>query len=168
VKEGNKWLISLARDWPEEASAAEIQLRQLSWLIGDWVDEHASSAIETTYRRGADGKSILGESTVHMAGKPVMTVTTRIGWNPATEQIHSWVFDSEGGFGQGDWTRDGDRWIVRMSGVTGKGALSSATNIFNRLSNHTFSWQSVNRMIGGEAAPDIAFSVSARKPPAPQ
>jgi uncharacterized protein (TIGR02246 family) len=168
VKEGNKWLISLARDWPEEASSAELQLRQLAWLVGDWVDESSASAIASSYKLAADGMTILGESTVHMAGKPVMTVTTRIGWNPAAEQVHSWVFDSEGGFAQGDWTREGDRWTARMSGVTGKGELCNSTNIITRLSPHTWSWQSVDRIVGGNAAPDIGISVNAKKPPAPQ
>ena len=32
-----------------------------------------------------------------------MTVTQRIGWDPAAKQIRSWEFDSEGGFGEGTW-----------------------------------------------------------------
>jgi hypothetical protein len=103
-----------------------------------------------------------------MAGQPVMTVTTRIGWDPASREIRSWVFDSEGGFSQGAWARDGDAWIARMTGVTGEGRLCSSTNILTRLSDHSFGWESVNRVVGGEPAPDLAWSVSARKPPMPQ
>ena len=36
---------------------------------------------------------------IHVQGKPVMNVTQRIGWDPLTKQIKSWVFDSDGGYG---------------------------------------------------------------------
>ena len=40
-----------------------------------------------------------------------------IGWDPATEQIRSRVFDSDGGFGQGTWKKKGNRWYIQQSGV---------------------------------------------------
>ena len=30
-----------------------------------------------------------------------------IGWDPVAKQIHSWVFDSDGGYGEGTWTHKG-------------------------------------------------------------
>ena len=54
-------------------------------------------------------------------GRPAMTGSQRIGWDPLAKKIHSWVFDSEGGLAEGVWTRDGNRWIVKLSGVTRDG-----------------------------------------------
>ena len=41
--------------------------------------------------------------------------TQRIGWDPVAGQFRSWDFDSQGGYSEGLWSRDGDRWIIKMS-----------------------------------------------------
>ena len=53
---------------------------------------------------------------------PVMTISERIGWDPLSRQIKSWVFDSRGGYGDGalDPTRKSvghqvDRRLARRS-----------------------------------------------------
>ena len=71
-----------------------------------------------------------------------MTGTQRIGWDPVTRNIRSWVFDSEGGFGEGVWTREGNKWIVKKTGVTGDGKIASATNIISQVSKHRMTWES--------------------------
>ena len=48
-------------------------------------------------------------------------------------QFKTWIFDSEGGFGEGYWTRDGDRWLIKAEGVRQDGQPASATNIITRL-----------------------------------
>ena len=65
-------------------------------------------------------------------GKPVMSVTQRIGWDPLARQFRSWEFDSEGGFGEGRWSRDGERWVVKHTGVRPEGTTASATNIMTQ------------------------------------
>jgi hypothetical protein len=49
-----------------------------------------------------------------------------IGWDPLEERIRSWTFDGEGGFGEGTWTREGDRWLLRETGVAPDGTRTSA------------------------------------------
>ena len=53
-----------------------------------------------------------------------MTVTQRIGWDPLTKQIKSWVFDSEGGYGDGLWTRKGNQWVIKSTGVLPDGRIA--------------------------------------------
>jgi hypothetical protein len=109
----------------------------------------------------------LSEFKVQIGGRPLMTGTQRIGWDPLAKKIRSWVFDSEGGFGEGIWTREGNQWIVKMTGVTRDGKIASATNITTRVSKHRMTWQSRDRIIGGEKTLDIAEIPITRKPPPP-
>jgi uncharacterized protein (TIGR02246 family) len=167
VRRDDKWLVASARDLPDEAAAPEEQLKQLQWMIGDWVDESAEALVMTSYRWTDNQCYILSEFKVQVGGRPVMTGTQRIGWDPLAKTIRSWVFDSEGGFGEGLWTREENRWIVKMTGVTRDGKIASATNVITRASKDRMTWQSRDRIVGGEKTPDIAEIPIARKPPPP-
>ena len=95
-----------------------------------------------------------------------MTVTQRIGWDPLARQFRSWEFDSEGGFGEGRWSRDGDRWVVKHTGVRPEGTTASATNIMIRGSVPT--WSGGSRPTGSSAAspcPTTRSYVLVRVPP---
>jgi hypothetical protein len=78
-----------------------------------------------------------------------------IGWDPADKQIRSWVFDSDGGFGQGTWTNKGNRWYVQQTGVLADGRKSSAVNIITKLDEGTCTLQSINRTVDGDLLPNI-------------
>ena len=41
--------------------------------------------------------------------------TQVIGWDPAAGTIRSWMFDSDGGFGEGTWSKKDNSWIVKFS-----------------------------------------------------
>jgi len=165
--QGGKWAMASARDLPDEAPTPEEQLKQLRWMIGEWVDESPEALVMTSYRWTDNQCYILSEFKVQIGGRPVMTGSQRIGWDPLAKKIRSWVFDSEGGFGEGSWTRDGNRWIVKRTGVTRDGKLASATNIITRVSKHRMTWQSRDRIVGGEKAPDVEEIPITRKPPPP-
>ena len=164
---GGKWMTASARDLPDEAPTPEEQLKQLEWIIGEWVDESPEALVMTSYRWTDNQCYILSEFKVQIGGRPVMTGTQRIGWDPLAKKIRSWVFDSEGGFGEGLWTRDGNQWIVKMTGVRRDGKIASATNITTRVSKDRMTWQSRDRIVGGEKAPDIEEIPITRKPPPP-
>ena len=168
TKQDGKWLTASAKDLPDAPPTPEEQLKQLEWMIGDWVDESPDAVVITSYRWTDNQCYILGEFKVQTGGRPLMTGTHRIGWDPVAKTIRSWAFDSEGGFSEGIWSRDGNQWIVKMSGVTRDGKIASATNITTRVSKHRMTWQSRDRIIGGEKMPDIEEIPIARKPPAPQ
>ena len=162
-----KWLTASARDLPDDTPTPEEQLKQLQWMIGEWVDESPEALVITSYRWTDNQCYILSEFKMQVGGRPVMTGTQRIGWDPLSKNIRSWVFDSEGGFGEGIWTREGNQWIVKMTGVTRDGKVASATNITTRVSKHRMTWQQRDRIVGGEKTPDIAEIPITRKPPPP-
>jgi uncharacterized protein (TIGR02246 family) len=167
TRQDGKWLTAAARDLPDDTPTPEEQLKQLQWMIGEWVDESPEALVMTSYRWTDNQCYILSEFKVQVGGRPVMTGTQRIGWDPLAKKIRSWVFDSEGGFGEGIWTREGNHWIVKMTGVTRDGKIASATNITTRVSKDRMTWQQRDRMVGEEKTPDIAEIPITRKPPPP-
>jgi uncharacterized protein (TIGR02246 family) len=167
VKQGGKWLYSSVREEVEPGLPHSERLKELEWLVGDWIDESSDSVIHGTCRWSPDQKFLLRDFTIHAEGKSVMTVTQRIGWDPLSKQIKSWVFDSEGGYGDGLWTRNGNQWIIKSSGVLPDGRIATATNILTRVGPNTARWASTERTVGGHHAPDRFENMMVRRPPSP-
>ena len=169
VKQDGRWMMASAHDVsPGVDDTPEEHLEQLAWLVGDWVDESPEAVIETTYRWDEGHKFLLSEFNAKVAGRDVMHGTQRIGWDPQARVIRSWVFDSDGGFTEGVYSRDGNQWIIKLAGVTSDGKASSATNVLTRLNKDRASWESRDRTVGGEPTPDTGLLMMVRKPPQPQ
>lgn len=167
VKQGGKWLMASARDLPDEQAEAQDQLNQLHWLIGEWVDENPDALVNSSYRWSTNHHFILCDFTVNLNGQMAMTGTQRIGWDPLAKTIRSWAFDSEGGFVEGVWSREGNKWIIKNTGVTSDGKAASSTNYLTRVRKHHLTWESRDRFVGGEKTPDIGPISIARQPPTP-
>jgi uncharacterized protein (TIGR02246 family) len=167
VKQDGHWQMASARDLPNDESDAGDALAQLAWLIGDWVDESPDALVMTSYGWDADHRAILSEFKVQVGGRPAMSGTQRIAWDPQTKKLHSWVFDSEGGFAEGVWTRHGNQWIVKTTGTRSDGSPSSATNVTTQLGKDRMSWQSRDRIVGDDLLPGVGPVTVVRKPPQP-
>ena len=167
VKQAGVWRMASARDLPDEEETAKEELDQLHWLIGDWVDEDPDATVHTSYRWSQNHHFILCDFEANLNGQMAMTGTQRIGWDPLAKTIRSWSFDSEGGFTEGVWSREGNQWIIKTTGVTNDGKAASSTNYMTRLHKHRLTWESRDRFIGGEKTADIGPIAIARQAPAP-
>ena len=136
-------------------------------MVGEWVNESQDAVVQTTCKWADDGNFLVREFTMKTHGQPVLSGTQRIGWDPVRGQFKTWIFDTEGGFGEGYWTRNGDEWVIKVEGVRQDGKHASATNILKRLGKDRASWQSVDRTLGGVALPGIDEFTLVRKPPEP-
>jgi uncharacterized protein (TIGR02246 family) len=166
VKKDGRWLQAAVRDELQpKALTAHDHLKELEWLVGDWVNESQDAVVHTTCKWTADGNFLVREFTMKTRGEPVLSGTQRIGWDPTRRQFKTWVFDSEGGFGEGYWTRNGNQWVIKAEGTRQDGQHASATNIITQLGKDRASWQSVDRTVGGEALPGINEFTIVRKPP---
>jgi uncharacterized protein (TIGR02246 family) len=170
VKRGWKWLVAEIREYPapvEHVSSYD-RLKELEWMIGDWVDESESVKSSSTVRWADDKSFLVRTYQVEVKGEKATSGTMFIGWDPQTGQIKSWLFDSHGGHGEGLWTRTGEKeWVVKAQGVLRDGRPTSATQIHVILNNDSVKTSSIDRIIGGQIAPDIADVVMVRKPPQP-
>jgi uncharacterized protein (TIGR02246 family) len=150
VREGGRWLMALLREWPDEG----VSLRDLDWLIGTWEAKTDEAAVRTIYTWDAKKNSIRCDISIKGEGRNVRATQVLLK-DPRTSQLRSWMFDDDGGFGDGTWTRDGKRWVIAATGVQADGGEMTATNILMPVDKDTFSWQSTERTLDGEALPNI-------------
>ena len=159
VKSGDRWLISSARDLPAEAEDAPSltypQLKSLEWIIGDWVDAGGKGAVQIKCRWAPNKSFLLMDYEVKNEGAEPLLVTQRIGWDPVNNRVRSWVFDSTGGFGEGYWQREGNKWVVGASGILADGGTGGSTNIYEFKDENTFLYRSVDREIDGQPVADV-------------
>jgi uncharacterized protein (TIGR02246 family) len=170
VKLDGKWQLACVRDWeapPEAPSPRERLEQELSWLVGEWIDEGTESDVRTVCRWHDNGNFLIQEFEVNVAGVITMTGTMRIGWNAVARQFQSWVFDSLGGHSMGFWVPDGDRWIVKLQGATAAGEVASSTNSYRPVGADTIAWGSFDRVVDGERQDDIEEIVVKRRAPLP-
>ncbi len=173
VKTNGKWHIASVRNHaPLDRREHQTRLQQLDWLIGDWVDENDDAVVHFACEPIDNGNFLIRSFSIHVAGVAEMTGTQRIGWDPLTGQLRTWIFDSEGSFGEGFWSRriddDGaESWLLKTSGVMADGQTASSTSIYTAVNDHTMTWQSVDHEIGGEQQPDSEIMTVVRSAPAP-
>lgn len=171
VKADGKWQIASVHDQHGVSIPThEEQLAELDFLQGEWVDEADDSVVSFNTHPTDNGKFLLREFTLKLAGHDALSGTQRIGWDPVSGQLRTWIFDSDGGFAEGVWQRSGDDWIMQASGVTSDGEIASGTSIYKIVNDHTMTWQSVDYEIGGVRVPDgPVFTLTHRAPsPTPQ
>jgi uncharacterized protein (TIGR02246 family) len=167
VKRANQWLIASVREQADPFIRPHDRLKDLEWMLGDWVDEGHDAVVRVHCAWSDDGNFLLRTFAVTRQGKPVMHVTQRIGWDPGAKQVRSWDFDSEGGFGEATWSRQAERWVVKQNGVRPDGTTASATHTMVRQRPDLVRWTSSDRTVGDALVPDEAAYVLVRVPPAP-
>jgi uncharacterized protein (TIGR02246 family) len=160
TKASGKWQILSVRDLPgapleEDANASTVQLRQLDWLIGNWLYQDKDTVVTLSCRPTQKQSFLLFEQAVRVKGEEVLSLTQVLGWDPLQQQFRSWVFDSAGGFGDGLWERRGNEWLVAVDGVRSDGRQASGTNSWRFVDDNTFEWAATDREIDGEPAPDL-------------
>jgi uncharacterized protein (TIGR02246 family) len=167
VKRDGKWQMALARDQDGDPPTNHERLEPLAWLVGDWVDDGGNVVVRSTCKWSEDGNFLLQNFNLQIEGQEAMKVSQRIGWDPLAKRIRSWVFDSEGGFGESVWTRNGVGWIIKASAVRPDGKTGSATNVLVPAGKDGYVWRSTDRVVGDETVAPIEVKVI-RKPPQPK
>lgn len=156
VRRDGKWLLDRVSEEnaPAEPAARE-HLKDLEWMVGRWVDQDDEATVTAECDWSRNGNFLVRSFTVQVGDKLDMAGMQIIGWDPSAKQIRSWVFDSDGGFGEGVWTHQGDRWFVHQTGTLPDGRKSSSVNVLKRIDDNTCTLQSVDRMVDGELQPNI-------------
>ncbi len=165
VKQGGQWRQAAVRDELAHDLSPHDRLKELEWLVGDWVNESQAAVVSTSCKWAKGGNFLDREFSMKTEGQPVLSGTQRIGWDPLKRQFKTWIFDSEGGHGEGYFTHTGDQWVVKVEGVGREGQPVSATNIITRVGKDRMNWQSTERTVGGSALPGIDEFTIVRKPP---
>jgi uncharacterized protein (TIGR02246 family) len=164
------WKIASMREYPEEPEvvATEDRLKELEFLIGDWVDEGGDSLVATSIKWSADKSCLIREFSILQQGKELMTGLQRIAVDPLTGTVKGWSFDSEGGHGESTWTKNGDSWLVRGTGVTSDGDAAAATYILKAISKDRIELKTMHKVVGdtveGDSTSILVRRVIVREP----
>jgi uncharacterized protein (TIGR02246 family) len=168
TKANDKWQVASVREFADDPpTTPHEQLQPLAWLIGDWISEGGDSIVRISYRWSDDGNFLLGDYKVTKNGKTSMDSVQRIGWDPLRNQVRSWLFDSDGGYGEGEWAALEDGYRIRSSAVAPDGSVGSANMEAKKLSDSRFVLTGTNRIVAGEPVADFEITVS-KKPPQPR
>ncbi|MFN9367824.1 MAG: YybH family protein [Planctomycetia bacterium] len=180
VRQAGAWKLAALREDRLDAPAGAETLQDLDWMVGEWtVNEDRvgrptaaagnRAAMEVTVRWNANRTFLLRDLKIPVeaadeSGQPsVLSVTQRIGWDPLSRRIRSWVFSSDGGHGEAIWSRDGDSWVARTAAVLPDGTQTSSLNIYSFDGKDRCVWRSLPTHVGGEHAPAFTM-VMTRKP----
>jgi uncharacterized protein (TIGR02246 family) len=169
VKTDGHWRIRSARDLTPEPSGEAIagrRLRELEWLIGDWSSGGEDSSVHLKNSWALNKAYLVQEYEVKHKQGAGSKVVQWVGYDPRSDQIRSWVFDDQGGFGSAVWTRNGNTWTSESVGVLPDGGTGSAVSMVKYRDDKTFVWQSIRREADGQPLPDIEakFTRQSAKP----
>ncbi|MFO0012139.1 MAG: YybH family protein [Planctomycetota bacterium] len=156
VKRDGQWLLDRMTEEEVIAPPSHYEpLKGLEWMVGRWVDQDDKATVVTECRWARNNNFLVRTFEVHVRERIDMSGIQFIGWDPASKQIRSWVFDSDGGFGQGNWTKKENRWYIQQTGVLHDGRKHASVNIITYLNDDAFTLQSVNRTVDGELLPNV-------------
>jgi uncharacterized protein (TIGR02246 family) len=156
LKDG-KWLIASVRESRVDVASNYPQLQPLEWLIGSWVAKSPRRTTETTFawtKNKSFIKRTFRSTTTEKDETKITTGTQVIGYDPTTDKIRSWLFDSEGGFAESAWSDEENRMVGQTRSVLSDGSDAHSTDVLTRISNDEFTVQSTNRTVDGESVED--------------
>jgi uncharacterized protein (TIGR02246 family) len=172
VKHEGAWKLAAVREARGEDPSPEAALADLDWMVGDWVvvdapgrqDDPARPQIEVSAHWNASKTYLTRTMTITPGGNvPPLEITQRIGWDPLSKSVHSWVFGSDGSHGEANWTRDGKSWVAQARAIHPDGSQSTSLNIYTYDGKDRCVWKSLPTHVGSEAMPTVNMTM-VRKP----
>jgi uncharacterized protein (TIGR02246 family) len=148
VKRDGRWMLSSVREAIATSPTSSDHLHPLEWLLGEWVGQSGDAVILVSSHWSEGGNYIVRDFVFCSEGDDLLTGTQRIGWDPSSGKLKSWMFDSNGGSGEGYWRRDGERWIVDSNEVMPDGKKSSASTILTPGDANHFVWEVQSAKVG--------------------
>ena len=165
AKQGDQWRLASVKDQEidEEAGA---KLEDLDWLIGQWIDETSESLMKIDCYWHESGSYLIRDFEITVEGLLASRGTERIGWDPLQQKARSWLFDSEGGFLEGTWVKQGDHWTIATHGYRPDGVPTHATYSVTPLRDDAYHMGATNRTAGRKELEDFEMTI-VRRPPTP-
>jgi uncharacterized protein (TIGR02246 family) len=153
VREGEAWLTASVRESYPDTPAEEDQLADLAWLIGDWEGKRGDRDARTSYAWGDEKAFIVCKYRVTEGDKVVAAGMEVIAKDPESGQIRGWLFGRTGVLAESYWPRDGQQWVVDITGTLPDRTGVEATNAIVPNGPDAFSWVSVERSAEGQSLP---------------
>ncbi|MBA4018910.1 MAG: DUF4440 domain-containing protein [Pirellula sp.] len=163
----DSWLVASVRELSEPEVSSHDRLQELAWLVGKWREDSGGRSLDTEWTWSEDGNALVSRFTLRGVDPKSRSGTHRVGWDAERKQFRSWVFDADGGAGEGWWARGADgSWSVPMHGVNAAGTRVSSVLTYVRDGVDTLTIAQQQRIVGDESLPAISSRV-VRQPPQP-
>lgn len=158
VKNDGQWRLANLREtrMPETTSD---DLAGLDGMVGQWTGQVDKARFDISTRWNEKHTFLERDLTVTHEGKVVLSGAQRIGIDPLDGQIKSWMHDSDGGHGEGDWTKHGDAWVVHATGVSPDGRRTVGTNVYTFDGKNQITWKSTGAFADGRPMPDFEITL---------
>lgn len=156
IMEDGKWYILRYSGFEKlDALSHFDKLEKLNWLVGKWVDESEDVEISSIWGWDKHKNFLTEHFTMKVFDDNEFEGFQMIGWDPAHENMRLWVFDSDGGFGQGTLAQEDHSWYASMAYTLPDGKTGSATNVYTKVDDNTYTFSSVGRDIDGVVLPNV-------------
>lgn len=154
VKQDGKWLLDTVHesDLPSPETPRQA-LKPLEWMVGTWQDESDTASVTSIMRWSPSQAFLIRSYDVIREDEEPFQGTQIIGWDPAVKQIRSWTFNSDGSFGEGNWSQNGAEWIVRKTETLADGRLASGTQVLTQIDGDTITVQTIAKEVDGAPEP---------------
>lgn len=147
----------------QQVSSHYEHLKDLDWLEGNWVDVEDNVETRSKFRWKLDKSFLVQRFSVKEKEQNELKGEQIIGWDPASDKIRSWIYDSDGGFGEGSWSKQGKSWYVETLFTLPDGRKGSAVHIYTSIDSDTFTFSSEDRDVDGNMLPNIGPIKMVRK-----
>ena len=155
VRKDGQWYLDSVRDTPFVPPANYEHLRGLEWAIGEWTGSTDTGEVERLSFDWTENQNFIVSSfTTTAKNVSVGDATVWIGWDPTAKNIRAWLFDSTGGFGEGSWNPEGNKWSLKTASILQDGKKAAATYVLTRGEGDTLTLQAKDRSLDGKAIPD--------------
>lgn len=138
-------------------------LKGLEFLVGQWQDTSDEVDVSLNYSWDPYKNFITNEFSVEEKDEPPFRAKQVIGYDAKEKRIRSWMFDSDGGFGEGRWKNQGDEWVVEAIQTFPNGETGSSINTYKKIDENSYTFESHDRVIDGEMQKDIGPITLVRK-----
>jgi hypothetical protein len=134
-------------------------------MVGTWVDndDDDDTTIEMSCKWAKNQNFLVRSFSMTIRDDLDTSGVQIIGWDPSAKQIRSWMFDSNGSFSEGFWTKKGKTWQISVRTTLANGQKASETAMLRVIDKDNFTWQSVDRQVDGQLQPNIAETPVIRK-----
>lgn len=155
VKKDGVWLLGSVKDTPFAPPGNRTHLLPLQGLLGQWAGAREGGEVERiALGWNETGNFVTGRFSTTVRDISVGSARQVIGWDPAAKRIRSWSFDDTGAFGEGVWSRDGDRWVVKSVVTLADGQKETATFVVRPAGDDALIVEVKERTVGGQPLPD--------------
>lgn len=154
VKKDGKWLLGSVKDSPYVPPGNYEHLRGLDWMIGEWAGANGPEVEHISLAWSDTGNFVVGSFSTTVKDVSVGSAKQWIGWDPSAKRIRSWSFDDTGAFGEGTWSLEGNKWVIKTNTVLQDGAKATATYTVGRAGPDAVTLETKGRTVDGKALPD--------------